>query len=53
MATPPEKSPKRPRLFVLIPLGFVLLILAMFVLGEWRQETTDSGLNDEVEEAIE
>lgn len=35
---------KHPRLFILIPLGFVLIVGALLLFGEGVQEATDDGV---------
>ncbi|KAA9006969.1 nicotinate phosphoribosyltransferase [Histidinibacterium aquaticum] len=53
MAKRTKTEARHPKIFVLIPVGFVLIIGGLLLFGEWRQETTDAGMNDTVEEAIE
>ncbi|GGL56076.1 hypothetical protein [Wenxinia marina] len=52
---PPPPSPKNPRYwaYALIPLAFLVLVAALLLGGEAVQETTDSGMDDGVEEAVE
>ncbi|SEW40886.1 hypothetical protein SAMN04488515_2752 [Cognatiyoonia koreensis] len=48
-----QKSPNRKWLYALIPAGFAIIVLIMLGSGEVVQETTDSVLPDELEEATE
>ena len=53
MAKRPDGGPSRPRLFALIPLGFVILVAVLVIFGFWRSETSEIGPTDAAEEQAE
>ena len=49
----PNPRSRHPWRLALIPIGFLVLIGGFLLYGEYVQETTDSSMDDTVEEAME